>query len=175
MLRRRDGDDETAFVAFALEITPALLAILRHLSSDQDEVEDLAAEAISRAFAHWGRLAGFDYRAAWVMRVATNLAHDRSRASARRRTGSQATSATPAPQVEATVVDRVLLVDALANLSRRQRQAIVLHHLADLSIEETAHAMGVTQGTARTHLNRGMVTLRGALGRDLWEVNHADS
>jgi RNA polymerase sigma-70 factor (ECF subfamily) len=65
---------------------------------------------------------------------------------------------------EQRVVERADLVHALRCLSARQRQAVVLHHLADLSVEETSEAMHASPNTVKKYLARGMAALRSHLG-----------
>src|SRR5207302_7974629 len=48
-------------------------------------------------------------------------------------------------------------------LSRPTREAIVLHHLADLSVYEVAEALGVPVGTVKARLSRGRTMLAGLL------------
>jgi RNA polymerase sigma-70 factor (ECF subfamily) len=134
------------------------------------DIEDLAAEALARALLRWGALEGAEYRSAWVMRVASNLARDEWRALKRRRRVAVAGWAVTDERVDEIVTSRVILAAALTRLSRRQRQAVVLHFAADLSIADTAKAMGVTNGTARTHLDRGVNELRRILGPNVVEV-----
>jgi RNA polymerase sigma factor (sigma-70 family) len=55
-------------------------------------------------------------------------------------------------------------VQALQALPRRQREAIALRYLADLSERDVSVALGVSRGSVKTHLHRGMVGLRSALG-----------
>jgi len=62
-------------------------------------------------------------------------------------------------------IDRVR--EALAGLSRRQREVLHLVFYHDLSIERAASVLGVATGTARTHYERGKAALRRNLGR--WE------
>jgi RNA polymerase sigma factor (sigma-70 family) len=61
---------------------------------------------------------------------------------------------------EDATATRLALVSALACLSRRQQEAIVLHHLAGFSELEVAEALGVAPSTVKTHLKRGMELLR---------------
>ena len=51
--------------------------------------------------------------------------------------------------------DLVALVSALRKIPETQRRAIVLHHLAGLSVEEIAHETGVPTGTVKARLARG--------------------
>ena len=55
------------------------------------------------------------------------------------------------------------LYDALGALPGRQREAFVLRTLNELSVEETAAAMGVSAGSVKTHLSRAMRRLRSVL------------
>jgi RNA polymerase sigma-70 factor (ECF subfamily) len=65
-------------------------------------------------------------------------------------------SAEPSP-------DRLDLVAALANLPRRQRQAMVLHYLADIPVAEIATQMGAAEGTVKSWLHRARTTLAARL------------
>jgi DNA-directed RNA polymerase specialized sigma24 family protein len=72
----------------------------------------------------------------------------------------------------AATVDRLLghlflvtgLVQALGSLPVRQRQAIVLHYLADLPVAEIAQALAVPSGTVKSLLARGRRALAAKLG-----------
>lgn len=48
---------------------------------------------------------------------------------------------------------------ALDGLPRRQRECVVLRYLLDCSTEETAQILGVSTGTVKTHLHRGLARL----------------
>lgn len=57
-------------------------------------------------------------------------------------------------------MDRADLVRSLQRLSSRQRQAVVLHHLAGFDVREVAAAMRVSPNSVKKFLTRGMVGLR---------------
>jgi RNA polymerase sigma factor (sigma-70 family) len=162
-------DDEVGFLAFAREVTPLLLRLLNRLCPDGHDVEDTAAEALARALVHWSRIGAPDYGRAWVLRVAANLALDQQRAR-RRRLITPTPTRPSSVALDEGVVDRVILSEALSRLARRQREAIVLHYAADLSIAETAQIMRLSPGTARTHIDRGIGELRRILRREELEV-----
>jgi RNA polymerase sigma factor (sigma-70 family) len=156
MARRRDTDPgfEDAFrPLFVLAHRVA-----RRILADPDRAEDIAAEALSRAYAHWSSIGHQPYREAWVVRVTMNLALN----DVRRRPP-------PLPREvvlsqEDAAVNHLLLVDALATVSARQREVLVLRHLAGLSEVEVAEHLGLGLGTVKTHLRRGREAMQARLG-----------
>ena len=139
-------------------------AVARRLIGDPSAAEDVAAEALTRTYVHWNRVRGFDYRDAWVARVAANLAIKASR----RRPGSR--EAVTADPSDATTL-RLALVDALARLPRREREAVALRYLADLTIDDVALTLGVSAGTVKQSVHRALRTLRSQLGTDLAPIS----
>lgn len=142
----------------------AFRVALRLLDNPQ-AAEDVAAEALARAFAHWPRICRLHYRDAWVLRVATNLAVDQLR----RRPPAAPLPAGGQPADE-TAVLRVALAAALRSLPRRQRQAVVLQNLCDLPGEEVAQALRISPGSVKTHVHRSLAALRSRLGPILEEA-----
>ena len=135
-------------------------AVARRLTGDPTAAEDIAAEALIRTYVRWSRVRAFEYREAWVARVATNLAIKASRG--RAPVGDPVT----VDESDATAT-RLALVDALARLPRRQREAVALRYLADLSIDDVASTLGVSPGTVKQSVHRALRTLRTQLGTDL--------
>lgn len=127
---------------------------------DREEARDVAQEALTRAFSRWSRVRG--YAPAWVSRVAANLALDRVR-----RVGVAARAPRPAEAVPSDAAEvvalRAELVDGLAALPRRQREVVVLRHLADRSEAEVAELLGCSVGSVKRHGHRGLAALRLAL------------
>lgn len=155
-----EADTQDFDEAFAVLYPRARRVALRILESVPD-AEDAAAEALARALIRWKRLGKLAYRDAWVLRVTANVAID----AARRRQ--------VAPPLEARTVNgddqvvlRLTLVAALAALPRRQREAVVLRHLAGFSEAEVCAALGVSQNTVKKHLQRGMARLRAGFTSD---------
>jgi len=135
-------------------------AVARRLTGDPTAAEDIAAEALIRTYVRWSRVRAFEYREAWVARVATNLAIKASRGRA------PVSDPVTADESDATAT-RLALVDALARLPRRQRDAVALRYLADLSIDDVASTLGVSAGTVKQSVHRALRTLRTQLGTDL--------
>jgi RNA polymerase sigma-70 factor, ECF subfamily len=69
------------------------------------------------------------------------------------------------PPAEPREIDpsHVALVAALATLPHRQRVAVVLHHLADLPVEDVARETGGSVSAVKQQLVRGRAALAGLL------------
>ena len=162
------GPASTCFTeAYPALFLPAMRLAYR-ITADRALAEDLAAEAMARAYARWSSVSTCDSPTAWVLRVTTNLAVDAGRRSQtsvqvlpqlvgqQRRTG--------VADVADLVASRVALAAALRALPRRQREAIALRYLADLSEDEVSRALDIAPSSVRTHVQRGLASLRQALG-----------
>lgn len=138
---------------------------------DRSEAEDCAQESLARALVRWRRIEG--YATPWVARVSANHALDKVRRRNRRRDKALDES-TPDPvsiAAEALVSKRRDLVTALNALPQRQRDIIVLRHLADLSEADVADLMNCSVGTVKSSLSRGLSRLRTELGPNwAWEA-----
>jgi RNA polymerase sigma-70 factor (ECF subfamily) len=64
------------------------------------------------------------------------------------------------------VNDRDEMERAFRRLSLDHRAVVVLHYYLDLTIEDSAEALGISAGTAKSRLNRAMARLRIALAAD---------
>ena len=136
---------------------------LRILGSVPD-AEDAAAEGLARALVDWPKVGSLPHRDAWILRVTINASIDIARRR-RRETEEPATPASSDDSSDATIL-RMTLVPALLALPRRQREAIVLRHMAGFSEREVAATLGVSHNTAKKHLQRGMLRLRSRFDRE---------
>jgi RNA polymerase sigma-70 factor (ECF subfamily) len=148
-----------------------LVAQVYGLTGDFAEAQDAVQEAFAKAVARPGLLRGVDNPEAWLRTVAINTARSRHR---RRvfldrvvRTG-RLRPADPVPPISP---DHVALVAALQTLPRPTREAIVLHHIADLPVADVAAVLGCSVEAVRTRLVRG----RRALARHLEDTNRENS
>ncbi|SCL60125.1 RNA polymerase sigma-70 factor, ECF subfamily [Micromonospora citrea] len=123
---------------------------------DHAEAQDLTQEAFCRLLERWDRISAYDDPSAWVRRVAWNLATSRLRRvrTAVRHLARQREEHAPGPEP-----DRVALSRALATLPTNQRRAVVMHHLAHLSVAEIAAQVNAPEGTVRSWLSRGRAAL----------------
>ena len=146
------------------ELFPRAVRLATRLLGDRAAAEDVAAEAMARAYARWPKVSGLPYRDGWLLKVTTNLAIDRLR--------RRPPEIVPAPEgdFEEGVELRLALNAALLTLAPRQRQAVTLHYLGGLSDREVALALGISLGSVKTHIHRGLNGLRARMGAGLEEV-----
>jgi RNA polymerase sigma-70 factor (ECF subfamily) len=148
---------EAEFTALYQARFAALASQLYAYLGDSAEAQDVVQEAFVRAWQRWARISEYEDPVAWVRRVAWNLATSRHRrvAVARR----FLSRSRPPDHEPAASPDRVALVMALRRLPERQRRAVVLYYLADLSVAEIARDIGAAEGTVKSWLHRGRAEL----------------
>jgi len=128
------------------------------------EAEEAAQDAFVKAHrALGGFRRGSPFRP-WLLRIVGNEARNRRRAAGRRAALElRAADPTPFPSPEAALEaaeERRALLRALDGLSEDQRRAVACRYLLQLSVEETAAALGIPGGTVKSRLARGLLRLR---------------
>jgi RNA polymerase sigma-70 factor (ECF subfamily) len=122
--------------------------------------EDLAIDALARAYARWKAVSRMEFPEAWVMRVVTNSAIDEIR-----RKKAYLPAVNPPDQL-ANLALRDNLVEALRSLTRRQQEVVVLRYIVDLSEADVGHILGMSTGSVKTHLHRAVPRLRNFLSNE---------
>ena len=129
----------------------------RHLTRSPWEAEDLAQDALARAFVTLGQMGDSPPNPrAWLFRVASNLWIDRSRRSKREQPLGLIADV---PNARAGAASdprstREAAGTLLGLLSPQERAAVVLKDVFDLSLEETAEALSTTTGAIKAALHR---------------------
>mgnify|MGYP000911179331 CR=1 FL=1 len=158
-----------AFEKQAEKVFPSVFGTALRLTRSREEAEDLAQEAIVRAYEAFDRFDGANFKA-WILRIVTNLYINRYR---QRQRGPSLSSidedgmAEPVAD-EGDVPDRLLfdgllggeVEEALGKVPDDFRIAVVLSDLEGMSYQEIADATGVPIGTVRSRLARGRALLR---------------
>lgn len=144
------------------------------LTARPADAEDLAAEAFLRAYRalrgyDTARIAALRVRP-WLLTIVRNTARNVARDAARRPGPpprfEPVEEASAGPDVEQQVQRRDLgreLGALLARLPEVQRAAVVLRHVVGLPTSEVAEVLGCPDGTAKSHISRGLARLRALL------------
>ena len=135
----------------------AIVALATSLTGSRETGRDLAHEAMLRAYRGWAKVGTLDRPGAWIRRVLINLAIDHARR--RQRERRALTRLEPAPPLEHSDPTSARFWAAVRALPERQRAAIALHYLDDLSIDEIAEILDVTAGTIKTSLFKARQSL----------------
>jgi len=123
------------------------------MTGSLSEAEDSVQEAYARAWQNWGKISGYGDAEAWVRSVAFRVSVSAWRKAVNRFTAHKREGRTD-DQPELSP-DRLAIMDGLRRISPAQRQAIVLHHFLDRSVEEISQETGVPTGTVKSRLARG--------------------
>lgn len=146
------------FDDFVREASPQLLRLARRLTGDAHLAEDLVQMALWRVARRWHRAR--DSPAAYARTTLVNLTTDHWRARAVRiQEVSGVVPDTPSRAEQPGSGDDALL-GAIRKLPPRQRAVVVLRYWEDLSVEETASAMGCTTGTVKSTASKALAQLR---------------
>lgn len=126
----------------------------RYLTRSPWDAEDLAQDALARAFVTLGTMGQAPPNPrAWLFRVASNLWIDQVRRG-RERPLVEAAASAPEPSGEGRA-SREAAGTLLVALAPQERAAVVLKDVFDLSLEEIAEALSTTTGAVKAALHRG--------------------
>jgi RNA polymerase sigma-70 factor (sigma-E family) len=133
------------------------------LCGDWHTADDLVSTALVKLLKHWRRVSGMDNIDAYVRRMLLRAWLDERRRPWRREhTRAQLPETVARPGYD--VADRMAVLALLAELPARRRAVLVLRFFCDLSVEETAEALGCTAGTVKSQTARALDALRTRLG-----------
>ena len=155
-MARTDAD----FGAFVETESATLLGLAHALTGNRHDAWDLLQETLVRVGEKWRRI---DKPAAYARTVMTRLNIDRIRRLRRELPGIGSREPTPADA--STSEAEAWLVEALAELTPRQRTALALRYAEDLDVRGIADRMGCSEGTVKSQLSRGIQRLKDHAGR----------
>jgi RNA polymerase sigma-70 factor (sigma-E family) len=153
---------DAAFADFVTARQTHLRRVAYALCGDWHRAEDLLQTAFVKLYVAWPRLRDPDAAEAYTRRTIIRANVDESRRPWRRESPGldwvdRADVAGPAYE------DRSALVDALQQLPAMQRKVVILRHMLDLSVSQTAEELGIGEGTVKSHSSRGLAALEKAL------------
>jgi RNA polymerase sigma-70 factor (ECF subfamily) len=125
---------------------PRLVTLLAASTGDASLASEAADEAVARAFERWERVSRMASPSGWTYRVALNVVRRRARRAAfeQRILRRIRTDDVPGPTGELWLI--------VADLPPRQRTAVLLRHVGQLTEAEIADVMGVARGTVSSTL-----------------------
>jgi RNA polymerase sigma factor (sigma-70 family) len=139
------------------------LIVMATGGADLVEAQEIVQEAFAIGYAKREMLATVTNPEAWVCTVALNIGRRRWRRG--RIADRLMRRERPAPPADVADVsaNNADLYQAIRSLPAAQREAVFLHHLADLSVEDIAARTGSPIGTIKSRLARGRAALANQL------------
>lgn len=153
------GDFDTFYTKHRNEIGSALGFTLGSQALGEEAVD----EAMARAYQQWKKVGQYENAAGWVYRAGLNWGRSWQRSMFRRKRREESVARSAETTTELTGV-RPELMEALSDLSIDQRAVVVLRYYCDWTVEDTATALDITEGTVKSRSSRGLERLRGSLG-----------
>jgi len=154
--------DDPAIRAFLRDDYPRLVNAVALVAGDRQSAEDAVQEALARAWIRSERGEEIASLPNWVAAVALNL----SRSTWRRRLAERRARARVSPTPGATdpgPAERIDVERALRALPRRQREVAVLRLVLEVSTEESATLLGISEGTVKSSLSAARASLTTSL------------
>jgi RNA polymerase sigma-70 factor (ECF subfamily) len=123
-----------------------LVTLITAVVGNADEGREAVDEALTRAYERWGDVSVMESPTGWTYRVALNVARRRARRHAieAQLLGRSRPQSVPGPTGELWLL--------VADLPTRQREAVLLRHVAHMTEREIADVMGIKRGTVSATL-----------------------
>ncbi|MQY32876.1 RNA polymerase sigma-E factor [Streptomyces sp. RB17] len=163
------GDGKQArneeFQSFMIGRWPRLMRTAFLLTGEQHAAEDLVQSTLERVYVSWRKVGAADEPEAYVRRVMINLHARKHRRKLKEFLAPKDDSGLVHEIADtgdriAQADDRGALLEALARLPVRQREAVVLRYWEDLTEAQAAEAMGCSVGAVKSNAAKGIAKLR---------------
>jgi len=144
------------------------------LLGDPDEAEDIAQETFLRAYKALDRFDTERPLRPWLLRIASNLAHNHHRSIGRYLAALTRFAQQDPDSIKQTTLkpedDSHTLWQAVKKLTRPFQEVIYLRYFLDMSESEMAETLDTPAGTVKSRLHRALSKLRGIIERDYPEL-----
>ena len=144
---------------------PALRRYVMRVSNDKDTAEDVLQETVLKVWQAAPRITGS--LRSYLFATARNVLIDRSRRASVRVAAAPLTESTKIPPSPSgridEVLDRVLMEEALLQLSDEHREVVLQLHYAGSTVAQAAAFLGIPEGTVKSRAYYAVRALRNIL------------
>ncbi|CAN5873629.1 SigE family RNA polymerase sigma factor [soil metagenome] len=148
----------------------SLVRLARIFTDDRTGAEDIVQEAFIRLYHSADRIKDPEKSAAYLRSIVLNLARDHNRRGllSLRHQDSMSDRSTPEAPEDSVIraESQSEVIEALNDLSPRQRDCLVLRYYMDLTETQIATTLAISPNSVKTHCRRGMVALAAVLGEE---------
>jgi RNA polymerase sigma-70 factor (ECF subfamily) len=143
-----------------VEQEPLRRFLLALCNGDAALADDIAQDALVRAYVSSGSFLGLSKFSTWLFRIAYNCYIDHHRKARLDEAPVEAALAVPADESTDAAFRYQQLYQALERLPEKEKAAIALFYFEDRSIKEIASILDMPQGTVKYHLSLGRTHLK---------------
>ena len=164
LLKRARGGDKTAFESLVSSGLERFYGLAYQMMGNSDDASDVLQEAMIKAYRAIGSFRQEADFMTWFGRIIRNTALDELKKASRKH--EEATDILPetlGPGLEGLTEQKELqeiLGKAIATLSDKLREPLILYDIEGFSYEEIAGLLEINQGTVKSRLNRAREALR---------------
>ena len=139
--------------------------LLALCGGDESLADDIAQDALVRAYVASGSFLGLSKFSTWLFRIAYNCYVDHHRKPRMETVSSESQQAlsVPANDESDSRFKYQRLYQALETLPEKEKASIVLHYFEDRSIKEISSILQIPQGTVKYYLSTGRNHLKSIL------------
>jgi RNA polymerase sigma-70 factor, ECF subfamily len=176
LVRSAQGGDRAAFEELIRRTSRLVFARLYLETGNTHRAEDLLQETLLRAFRSLGQLADAKDFRRWLLKIAQNALLDDARRASRQKRATPPGSVIAlqaVPGKEASPEDQMLqeelrgqVLAILRSLPEEYRLPLTLRYIAGCDYESIQMQLGLSNGSLRGLLHRGLKLLRARLPRD---------
>jgi RNA polymerase sigma-70 factor (sigma-E family) len=153
-----DPEVEKEFCEFVAGSSKRLARLAMLLTSDPHLAQDLVQAALARAYLRWERIN--DNPLGYVRRTMINQRTDWWRRRPPEDLGAVPVERARTGDPGDAGTDRIVVLGALRQLTKRERACVVLRFYEDLSQDQIADELGIATGTVKSTLSRALAKLR---------------
>jgi RNA polymerase sigma-70 factor (ECF subfamily) len=194
LIQRVQSGEASAFYELVRPYERAVFLAALGLVKNDADAEDVAQETVLKAYKNLARFRGDAKFSTWLIQIAINEAKMKLRKDRRHlydsiEEGQMGEDGDYIPtdfadwrEIPSESLDRKELRDALtralSSLSEKYRTVLILRDVQQLSIAETAQALGISEANVKTRLSRARLQMRDALAPGLqgdWSTTAASS
>ena len=166
IVRAQAGDAE-AQESLVRNFSPMVFRLISRFFRNREDVEDLAQDIFVKVFGRIDQVRPDENFPGWLQRVAINTCYDELRKTRRRRLALETFG--PLEVAEPVVVPREpedygRVRKALEALDAKLRVPLILKEVEEMSVEEIAKTMGISQTNVKVRLFRARKKLAAVLG-----------
>ena len=171
LIRQAVNGDAAAWESLMQQHQESVFRLAYLLLGDPDDAEDAAQEAFLRAWKYLKRFDATRPLRPWLLSITANLARNRKRSAGRyfaalMRAFRDEPATARIEEKSLQNMEAGELWHAVQNLNMAEQQIIYLRYFLDLSVNETAQALQVAEGTVKSRLSRALEKLRSIIQQD---------